>query len=309
MHKARPFNASSTADQVLAGIDLSGRRMLVTGCTSGIGYETMSALTANGAHVIGLGLDAAEVRAACAIPGAHCTPVACDLGEMESVHMAAQTVLSVADPLDVIIANAAVARVPLAVRGGVEAHFAVNHLGHFALIDALLPSMRDGGRIVVVGDDDALASGAVQGIHFDNLDGAQGYEAQRFYAQSKLANGLFAQELSRRLRARGITVNVALPGATRGSGRRAPLGGFARALRWLPDRFLKSAQQGAATQCLLAGSPSVAGVSGETWADCVITKVPAQVRDEHLAAELWRMSAQFLAAHLMAPQPSLQHAA
>jgi WW domain-containing oxidoreductase len=310
MKKAMGFDASATADQVLAGIDLSGRRFLVTGCASGIGLETLSALTANGAHVFGLARDAGAAAAACKIPGAICTPLGCDLADLDSVVTAAKTVVNQGMPLDAIIANAAIADAPLESRNGLESHFAVNHLGHFALINELLPMVRDGGRIVIVSDASALARASHRGIAFDNLDGSRGYDPGRFYAQSKLANVLFAAELAARVRERGISVNVALLSATRSTGLHERRNRWVRIARWLPDRLvLRAARQSAATPCLLAASPTVSGISGEYWANCRITKPAPAPGSPDLARRLWEFSAEFVARHLAQATLALQRAA
>src|SRR5580658_7042997 len=146
-----PFGARSTADQVLAGIDLTGKRMVVTGCNSGIGFQTMSALGANGAHVIGLARSLSDARAACEAAGPSSTPVACDLADLDSVAAAAETIRGLHGPLDAIVANAGIANLPaLQTKYGVELQFLVNHIGHFALVNGLLDLVRDGsGRIVI----------------------------------------------------------------------------------------------------------------------------------------------------------------
>ena len=106
MAHAIPYGARSTADQVLAGIDLTRKRIVVTGCSSGIGFETMNALVANGAHVIGLARTHDSARAACKSAGASATPIACDMADLESVEAAADSILRLPGPLDAVIANA-----------------------------------------------------------------------------------------------------------------------------------------------------------------------------------------------------------
>src|SRR6202166_1449385 len=220
MVKSTPFGARSTADKVLAGIDLTGRRMVVTGCNSGIGFETMSALCANGAQVIGLARSLRDAEIACVKAGPTCTPVACDLSALDSVAAAGGTIRALQVPLDAVVANAGIANLPtLQTRYGVEMQFLVNHIGHFALVNELSDLVRDGtGRIVIVSSSASINQAPAEGIMFDNLDRRRFYEPFMFYGQSKLANALFAKELSRRLRARSIAVNSLHPGATRGTG-------------------------------------------------------------------------------------------
>src|ERR1700743_3353532 len=106
MTQKHPFGARTTADQVLAGIDLTGRVMVVTGCASGLGFETLSALTANGAHVFGLARTLEEARDACTAAGPFTTPVACDLADLDSVAEAARAIGGRAGAIDAIVANA-----------------------------------------------------------------------------------------------------------------------------------------------------------------------------------------------------------
>src|SRR5262249_4792700 len=105
MTTAIPFGSHSTADNVLAGIDLTGKRMVVTGCFSGIGFETMSALTANGAHVLGLARSLEDARASCYKAGPFTTPLACDLSDLDSVAAAAAAISAMDGPIDAIVAN------------------------------------------------------------------------------------------------------------------------------------------------------------------------------------------------------------
>src|SRR5882762_10830709 len=173
-----PFGARSTADKVLAGIDLTGKRMVVTGCNSGIGFETMSALSANGAQVIGLARSLRDAEIACAEAGPSCTPLACDLADLDSVAAAGGTIRALQVPLDAVIANAGIANLPtLQTRYGVEMQFLVNYIGHFALVNRLCDIVRNGtGRIVVVSDSASIDHAPAEGIMFDNLDGRRSYQ-------------------------------------------------------------------------------------------------------------------------------------
>jgi WW domain-containing oxidoreductase len=292
MARPLPFGARSTADKVLAGIDLTGKRIVVTGCNSGIGFETMSALGANGAHVVGLARSLQDAKAACAKAGPSCTPVGCDLAEPESVSASVDAIRALQGPLDAVIANAGIANVPtLQTRNGVEMQFLVNHIGHFALVNGLLSLVRDGtGRIVIVSSRASINQAPPAGILFDNLDGRQFYDPGIFYGQSKLANALFAKELSRRLSGRGIAVNSLDPGATRGTGLHKNRSLASRIALAAAKVFMKSAQQGAATQALLAASPSVAGITGEFWSDCRIARGNPLLDDAELGGRLWHVS-------------------
>jgi NAD(P)-dependent dehydrogenase (short-subunit alcohol dehydrogenase family) len=300
MVHSNPFNARSTADHVLAGVDLTGRRFLVTGCNSGIGLETMNSLAANGAHVVGLAKSWSAASEACARVGPSCTAVACDLSDLNSVADAAGTIRAMSAPLDAVVANAGIAYLPeLRTRYGVEMQFLVNHIGHFALINQLSELVRNGsGRIVLVSGATRVKPSPPEGIMFDNLDGRRFYRPATFYRQSKLAVALYAKELARRLQARGIAVNAVDPGATTGTQldrhSRRPI-----VIRSIARLFGKNPQRAAATQALLAASPRVTGISGEMWADCRITVGPALLGDAGLAKRLWEVSERIVDAHTL----------
>jgi len=311
MVDAIPFGARSTADKVLAGIDLSGKRIVVTGCNSGIGFETMNALTANGAHVIGLARSIEDAEAACAVVGPSSTPVACDLADLDSVAGAAATIRGLAEPLDAIVANAGIANLPhLQTRYGVEMQFLVNHLGHFSLVNELLGAVREGtGRIVMVSSSASKTRAPAEGIMFDNLDGHRFYEPFTFYGQSKLANALYAKELSRRVAPRGIAVNSLNPGATRGTRLNKYLSLPLRLAQAAAQWFMKSAPQGAATQALLAASPRAAGITGEYWENCRIAAGHPLLEDAGLAQRLWDVSEEIIVRNRASQSTALKHAA
>ena len=311
MAKSIPFGARSTADNVLAGIDLSGKRFVVTGCNSGIGFETMSALSANGAHVIGLARSFAAAKSACEAAGPSCTPVACDLADLESIAFAAKRIQELQGPLDAIVANAGIANLPtLQTRYGIERQFLVNHIGHFALVNELLGRVRNGsGRIVIVSSSASIDRAPAAGIMFDNLDGSRFYKPALFYGQSKLAVALYAKELSRRLASRGITVNSLHPGTTRGTGLNRSLLQPLRSVASLAQLFMRSPARGAATQALLAASPRVAGITGEYWSNCQIAVGNPLLADAGLAMRLWEVSDDIVARHRIPDRKSLPQAA
>jgi NAD(P)-dependent dehydrogenase (short-subunit alcohol dehydrogenase family) len=311
MAKTNSFGARSTADQVLAGIDLTGKRIVVTGCNSGIGFETMSALSANGAHVIGLARTLKDAQNACRLASPSSTAVACDLADFDSIAAAAATIRGLQGPLDAVVANAGIANLPtLQTRYGVEQQFLVNHIGHFALVNELLSRVRDGsGRIVIVSSSASINQAPAEGIMFDNLDGHRFYKPFMFYGQSKLANGLFAKELSRRLGPRGIAVNSLHPGATRGTGLNKNAGLPAKLAASAAQLFMKSAARGAATQALLAANPSVGGITGEFWSNCQIAAGNPLLQDAGLAQRLWEVSEDIVAQHTACPPKALRNAA
>ncbi len=311
MLHSNPFGARSTADQVLAGVDLTGQHILVTGCNSGIGFETMSALAANGARVIGLGRSLSAAASACSKVAPSCIPVACDLADLKSVASAAEIILDLDVSLDAIVANAGIAHLPtLETRYGVEMQFLVNHIGHFSLVNRLADAVRNGtGRIVIVSSDASIRRAPAEGIMFDNLDGHLSYRPLSFYGQSKLAAALYAKELSKRLRGRGIAVNSVHPGATKGTRLNKYLRGPLALVLAAGRLFMKNAQRGAATQALLAASPRVAGITGEYWTDCQIAQGNRLLGDEALAKRLWDVS-EHIVAQRSDPAPTpLQEAA
>ncbi|HWL84391.1 MAG TPA: SDR family NAD(P)-dependent oxidoreductase [Polyangiaceae bacterium] len=298
MNSSIPFGAQATADDVLAGLDLSGQTILITGCNSGIGFETMRALVAHGAHVIGLARSFEVARDACARAGERTTPVACDLGDLGSVAVAVETVYRGGRMLDAVIANAGImCPKALEIRYGVELQFLVNHIGHFSLVNRLAERVTERtGRIVIVSSSASIEQTPKEGIMFDNLDGSRFYKPFIFYGQSKLANALFAKELSRRLTRKGIAVNALHPGAVGGTSLQRQLGFPFNAILSVARLFMKSIAQGAATQTLLAASPLVEGVTGAYWSDCQVAKGHALLADPAIAQHLWSISERIVAA-------------
>lgn len=298
MTQAIPYGGRSTADQVLAGVDLTRKRIVVTGCNSGIGFEAMKALVANGAQVIGLARTLDRARAACSAAGPSSIPIACDLADLESVDAAANAIRRLPGPLDAVIANAGVAHLPtLQTRHGIEMQFLVNHIAHFALVNRLADLVRNAaGRIVIVSGGASIKRAPAEGIMFDNLDGRRFYDPFAFYGQAKLATALFAKELSRRLAARGVSVNSLDPGATEGTGLYKHRSLALRLIQPFARLFMKSPAQGAATHVLLTASPLVAGITGEYWSNCRIAQGHPLLTDAGLAERLWAISEQIVAA-------------
>jgi NAD(P)-dependent dehydrogenase (short-subunit alcohol dehydrogenase family) len=311
MAHSNPFGARSTADQILAGVDLTGKRFVVTGCSSGIGFETMNALAANGAHVIGLARTLAAAQEACARVGLSCTPVACDLSDLDSVAAASDSIRALNGPLDTIIANAGIANLPtLQTQYGVEMQFLVNYIGHFALVNRLCDIVRDGtGRIVIVSSSASINQAPAEGVMFDNLDGHRSYQPFVFYGQSKFAMALYAKELSRRLQGRGIAVNSLHPGATKGTRLNQHLRRPLALIHAVAQLFMRNTQRGAATQALLAASPRVTGISGEYWSDCRIADGHPLLGDVDLAKRLWEVSDHIVAAQARPNSKPFQAAA
>jgi NAD(P)-dependent dehydrogenase (short-subunit alcohol dehydrogenase family) len=148
----RSFGATSTTDDVLEGVDLHGKRVLVTGVSAGLGVETARTLRAHGAEVVGAARDLDKARRALAAAGAEGVElVELDLASLTSVRACADALLKDGRPFDVVIANAGVMATPFGhTKDGFETQFGTNHLGHFVLVNRIASLIRDGGRFVAV---------------------------------------------------------------------------------------------------------------------------------------------------------------
>lgn len=286
------FGARTTAEEVTRGLDLTGRTIAITGCNSGLGYETTRALSARGARVIGLARTIDRAKEACARhPGA--TPIACDLAEPGSVLSAVDSIRSAGDTLDAIIANAGIMATPkLELVHGYERQFFTNHVAHHLLVTRLLDRLAPEGRVVVLSSS-LHASAPPEGIRFDDLDGRYGYSPWTAYGRSKLANILFAKHLSGRLPRARQTANAVHPGVVRTNLQR-DLGPGARVLFAIGSPFFKTVQQGASTPVFAAVHPAAARMNGGYLADCRLATPSAQAEDSILAARLWNETERIL---------------
>ena len=282
------FGKSSTASDVTRGIALGGKTALVTGVNSGIGFETMRALAACGAHVIGTARTLDKAAAATAqVPGS-VMPLACELEDLVSIRACAEAVAATGRPLDILIANAGVMALPKRelVRG-VEKQFATNHLGHYLLVRLLQSQVEaaTGSRVVIVSSEAHRQAPSV-GIDFADLDASRKYGPWLAYGQSKLANILFAASLARRL-GNGATANSLHPGVIRTNLGRHMNPVLSVALGLFMRPMSKSVEQGAATSCYVAVRPEIEGVTGQYFSDCAVATPTRQARDETLAERLW----------------------
>jgi NAD(P)-dependent dehydrogenase (short-subunit alcohol dehydrogenase family) len=287
-----PFGAESTAEEVTAGIDLTGRTALVTGANSGLGLETMRVLALRGATVIAAARTLEKAREAGAAVQGRTIPVAIELTDFDSIVAGTDAVRALGVPIDMLILNAGIMALPeLEQVRGLEKQFVTNHLGHFIVGSRLLPQVLAApqGRVVV------LTSSGYQwapeaGIEFDNLSGERGYQPNRMYGQSKLANHLYVRELARRLQGTAATANSVHPGVINTNlGRHFPkwqlfLAGL---IGWT---FMKPLEAGAATTCYVATAPALVGVSGHYFADCNPEVPGGRMQDDALAARLWEVS-------------------
>jgi NAD(P)-dependent dehydrogenase (short-subunit alcohol dehydrogenase family) len=298
------FGPDATAELVTEGIDLSGKTIVVTGCNSGIGLETMRVLALRGAHVIGTARTLERGREACAGIQGNATPVVLELTDFDSVVACANEIQALGTPIDALICNAGVLLTELQQVRGLEMQFVVNHLGHFILTNRLLDKViaAPQGRVIVVGSMSHRQVPA-GGIQFDNLSG-QGWERQA-YGHSKLANGLFSLELSKRLEGTNATSNSLHPGVVATNIMRnmnftpPPAGGGGGPRQGGGGGFsFETPAQGAATSCYLASNPALEEVSGLYFIDCNPADQSDFQKDPAMAAKLWQVSEELTRAYL-----------
>lgn len=272
------FGSRATASDILDGVDLHGRRYVVTGGASGIGLETTRALAAAGAEVT------VAVRRPVALEGLPSVRVApLDLADLSSVAAFAR---SWEGRLDGLVANAGVMALPALERTstGWEMQLAVNHLGHFALAHALRPALRDGGRVVTV------SSGAHVGTPFDFADpqfAQRPYDPWKAYGQSKTADVLLAVGIAARWAAEGVRANSLAPGWIVTNLQRhvddatlRRMGAVDESGQRVEQPFYKTPAQGASTSVMLVASPALAGVTGGYFED----NAPARAAGAPVAA-------------------------
>ncbi|WP_025291631.1 SDR family NAD(P)-dependent oxidoreductase [Sphingomonas sanxanigenens] len=210
------FGATSTTDDVLAGIDLSGKRVLVTGVSAGLGVETARALAAHGAAVVGAARDLAKAGRATAVVredaarGGSLELIELDLASLASVRAAADALVADGRPFDVVIANAGVMAAPFGhTADGFETQFGTNHLGHFVFVNRIAGLIAPGGRLVnVASSGHRYADVDLDDPGFERTE----YDPWMAYGRSKTANILFAVEFDRRHRDRGVRATALHPG-------------------------------------------------------------------------------------------------
>jgi NAD(P)-dependent dehydrogenase (short-subunit alcohol dehydrogenase family) len=302
------FGAESTTDDVLAGIDLRGRRFLVTGASAGLGVETARALVARGATVVGAvrDLDKARratepVRAATGSGGGF-ELVALDLASLANVRACADGLMAAGRPFDGIIANAGVMACPKGTTAdGFETQFGTNHLGHFVLVNRIAGLLAAGARVVNLSSaGHRFADVDLDDPHFEHSE----YHPFVAYGRSKTANVLFSVELDRRLSGRGVRATAVHPGVIQTELGRymtpellaqvMPAGGAS------PGFTFKTVPQGAATSVWSAVTADAADVGGRYCEDCHVaeitsdpaarTGVRAYAVDPERARALWAVS-------------------
>jgi NAD(P)-dependent dehydrogenase (short-subunit alcohol dehydrogenase family) len=301
------------ASALVTGVDLRGRRALVTGGTGGLGEETVAVLATVGAEVIVAGRTREAATAACVrivrrVPQARLVPVAVDLADLASVRACAAEVLADGSSLHLLVANAGVMAVPEGrTADGFETHIGVNHLGHFALVTALEEALVAGApaRVVVL----SSAGHRWEDVDLDHLaEGQSPYRRFRAYGASKTANVLFAVELDRRWRDRGVRAFAVHPGGIRtGLGRHLDDADRQKLSRGAAAQgtSFRTVAQGAATSVWAAVSPELDGRGGLYLEDCAVAPVTGPeassgVRgfalDPERAARMWTLSEQLVGA-------------
>jgi len=306
------FDATSTTDEVLAGADLSGKRVLITGASAGLGVETARALAAKGAQVVGAvrdlkkGETATQVVRDQAANGGGLELIELDLASLASVRAAADKLVADGRPFDIVIANAGVMACPQGkTADGFETQFGTNHLGHFVFVNRIAPLIKDGGRVVAL----SSAGHRFSDVNLDDPSFERTpYSEFGAYGRSKTANALFALELDRRLKSRGIRAASVHPG-----GIQTELGRHmtpeltqqmissitsANAAAGKPAFAFKTIPQGAATSVWAAVVAGADEVGGQYCEDCHVAELQEEgrggargyIRDPEHAKALWAKS-------------------
>jgi NAD(P)-dependent dehydrogenase (short-subunit alcohol dehydrogenase family) len=305
------FGAESTTEDVLSGIDLSGKRALVTGVSAGLGVETARALAAHGAEVVGTVRDVSKGRkATAAIPRIELLEM--DLASLASVRTAAQRLVAEGKPLDLIIANAGIMACPKSsTADGFEMQLGTNHLGHFVFINRIASLLRPGGRLVVLSSaGHRFADVNLDDPNFEHTE----YTEFEAYGRSKTANALFAVEFDRRHKTRGVRAVSVHPGVIQtelgrhlgdekteelrqGMSKSQQDAGLA-AIEW------KTVHQGAATSLWAGVRAPAEEVAGSYCEDCHVAAIDdrdfpmsgvrSYVLDTEHASALWTKSEEWV---------------
>ena len=266
------FDHKSTAEEVTDGLDLRGKLAVVTGCTTGIGFETMRVLAMRGAFVIGTSRSLDRAEEACNQVQGLTMPLRLDLGDFDIVAQCADVIRALQQPVDILVCNAGY-------RGGgnerqlingVEKHFVINHLGHFILINRLMNRLyrASQGRIVTVSSRAAYRDAPDEGILFDDLAMENSYGDAMAYGHSKLANALLSLQLAALLRGTRITSNALHPGVIKTELDR----NLSAVSRFAWGAYVKikgkTVEEGAATTCYVATHEDLGNISGRYFEDC-----------------------------------------
>jgi NAD(P)-dependent dehydrogenase (short-subunit alcohol dehydrogenase family) len=311
------FGAASTTDEVLQGIDLTAKRVLVTGVSAGLGVETARALAARGAQVVGAARDLSKAKAATeqvrsqAARGGSLQLVQLDLASLESVRHCADGLLAGGKPFDVIIANAGVMACPKGTTvDGFETQLGTNHLGHFVLVNRIASLLRQGSRLVNL----SSAGHRYADVDLDDPNFERSPYAEFIaYGRSKTANVLFAVEFDRRHRARGVRATAVHPGGIQTELSRHMTPGAREKLiaeinasqpKGAPPFSYKSIPQGAATSVWAACVADAEAIGGRYCEDCQVAEVASApglragvqpyALDPERAQALWKKSEEWV---------------
>ena len=275
---AGPFGITSTTDEVLQGMDLRGKRILVTGVSAGLGVETARTLAAHGAQVIGTARDLNKAHAAMdqvraqAISDGGLELVELDLASLASVRACADALLSAGKLLDLVVANAGVMACPQGTTAdGFETQFGTNHLGHFFLVNGIAGLLKPGGRLVTVSSAGHRRSDVdLEDLNFERTP----YDELLAYGRSKTATILFAVEFDRRHKPKGVRATAIHPGAIQTESVQTLIknmgadgGSRASAFNW------KTVPQGAATSIWAGIVASGEDVGRRYCEDCQVAEV------------------------------------
>jgi NAD(P)-dependent dehydrogenase (short-subunit alcohol dehydrogenase family) len=311
------FGATSTTDQVLEGVNLRGKRVLVTGVSAGLGVETARALASHGAEVVGAARDLSkaqnatrQVRAQAALGGS-LSIIQLDLASLASVRRCADGLLTAGKPFDLIIANAGVMACPKGTTAdGFETQFGTNHLGHFVFVNRIASLLKSGARLVNLSSAGHRYSDV--DLEDPNFEHSQ-YAEFVAYGRSKTANVLFAVEFDRRHKARGVRATAVHPGAIETELGRHMTAEVRDNLianinasqpKGAPPFSWKSIPQGAATTVWAACVADAEAVGGRYCEDCHVAEivstpgirggVQTYALDPKRAQALWQKSEQLV---------------
>jgi NAD(P)-dependent dehydrogenase (short-subunit alcohol dehydrogenase family) len=282
--------------------DMTGKTVVITGANSGIGLETAVALAKAGAKTLITVRDRARGEAAVAEIRERSgrddvDVVVFDLGSIASTRRGAADILARCARIDVLVNNAGVV---LSSRreteDGLEATFAVNHLGPFVLTELLLDRIKQSAPARIVNVASTAHKGARKGLNFDDLQSTFAYGGMQVYSKSKLANIYFTTELARRLEGTGVTVNCLHPGTVAtGYGRDGDSSGVLAFGLKVIKPFILSAARGARTSIYLASSPDVAAVTGQYFVKNKARQPSKVAQDDEAARRLWKSSEELVA--------------
>lgn len=289
------FGYGSTAEEVTEGLSLQGKTFLVTGCNSGLGKETIRVLSLRGANIIGTARTKQKAEeAGKEVVKGEFTGLSCELSQPDNIRECIFQIKSQKITLDGIICNAGIMALPkLETAFGYELQFFTNHIGHFILVTGLLDTISSNGRVIVVSSS-AHNMAPKGGIEFDNLDGKNGYTPWTAYGQSKFCNVLFAKELAERFKGTSKLAFSLHPGVIQTNLSRHMPSIAQIGFSFLGPIFLKSIQEGAATQCYLATSQNIASDSGNFFADCNPKKTRRDAENIQTAKKLWEISEEII---------------